>query len=160
MPLTRFEECWPLPTESLPEIPYNLNIVFHCWLSVQWEPSTCRSCQCCQKKGSSKVCGWICSVWPSWVWERQLASTGNSVSWSLCHSSRSSFNRMAFFPSLKQKFIAYRSSNVQIAILKFTSWDNQALVAVPLNRKSKRLVSHLIRCIAIRYWFFKSLRQF
>ena len=21
MPLTRFEECWPLPTESLPEIP-------------------------------------------------------------------------------------------------------------------------------------------
>ena len=27
MPLTRFEECWPLPTESLPELPYNLNIV-------------------------------------------------------------------------------------------------------------------------------------
>ena len=27
-----------------------------CWLSVQWEPSACRSCQCCQKKGSSKVC--------------------------------------------------------------------------------------------------------
>ena len=21
-----------------------------CWLSVQWEPSACRSCQCCQKK--------------------------------------------------------------------------------------------------------------
>ena len=28
MPLTRFEECWPLPTESLPELPYNLNILF------------------------------------------------------------------------------------------------------------------------------------
>ena len=28
MPLNRFEECWPLPTESLPELPYNLNIVF------------------------------------------------------------------------------------------------------------------------------------
>ena len=27
MALTRFEECWPLPTESLPELPYNLNIV-------------------------------------------------------------------------------------------------------------------------------------
>ena len=27
MPLTRFEECWPLPMESLPELPYNLNIV-------------------------------------------------------------------------------------------------------------------------------------
>ena len=48
------------------------------WLSVQWEPSACRSCECCQKKGSSEVCGWICSVWPSWVWESQHASTGNS----------------------------------------------------------------------------------
>ena len=28
MPLTRFEECWPLPQESLPELPSNLNIVF------------------------------------------------------------------------------------------------------------------------------------
>ena len=64
-----------------------------CWLSVQWEPSACRSCQWCQKKGSSKVCGWICSVWPSWVWESQHASTGNSVSWSLGHSSKSSFRR-------------------------------------------------------------------
>ena len=64
-----------------------------CWLSVKWEPSACRSCQCCQKKRSSKVCGWICSVWPSWVWESQHASTGNSVSWSLGHSSRSSFYR-------------------------------------------------------------------
>ena len=28
MPLTRFEECLHLPTESLPELPKNLNIVF------------------------------------------------------------------------------------------------------------------------------------
>ena len=36
------------------------------------DPSACRSCQCCQKKkGSSKVYGWICSVWPSWVWKSQ-----------------------------------------------------------------------------------------
>ena len=63
-----------------------------CWLSVQWEPSASRSCQCCQKKGSSKVCGWICSLWHSWVWESQQASTGNSVSWSLGHSSRFSFH--------------------------------------------------------------------
>ena len=27
MPLTRFEECWSLPMESLSELPYNLNIV-------------------------------------------------------------------------------------------------------------------------------------
>ena len=128
-----------------------------CWLSVQWEPSACRSCQCYQKKGSSKVCGWICSVWPSWVWESQHASTGNSVSWPLGHSSRYSFHCMAFFPSLKQNFIAYCSSKVQIAFLKFTSCDNQALVgfisipavAVDLNLKSSKLVSYLIRCIAI-----------
>ena len=44
------------------------------------------------KKGSSKVYGWICSVWPSSVWESQHASTGNSVSWSLGQSSRSSFH--------------------------------------------------------------------
>ena len=101
-----------------------------CWLSVQWEPSAWRSCQCCPKKGSSKICG---SVWLIWVWESQHASIGNSVSWSLGHSSRSSFHRMAFFPSLKQNFIA-----------KFTSCDNQALVgcipipaiAVHLNLKS------------------------
>ena len=124
--------CWtPLkPQHSIP-----------CWLSVQWEPSACRSCQCCQKKGSSKVCGWICFVWPSWVWESQHASAGNSVSWSLGHSSRFSFHRMA---SLKQNFIAYRSYEVQIAFLKFTSCENQALVgcipvpavAVPLSLKS------------------------
>ena len=27
MPLTQFEEYWPLPTESLPKLPYNLNTV-------------------------------------------------------------------------------------------------------------------------------------
>ena len=53
-----------------------------------------------------------------------------------------------FFPSLKQNFIADRSSKVQIAFLKFTSCDNQALlgyipiaaVAVHLNPKSLKLV--------------------
>ena len=114
------------------------------WLSVQWEPSACRSCQCSKKKGSSKVCGWIRSVWPSWIWESQHAFTGNSVSLSLRHSCRSSFHRMAFFLSLKQNSIAYRSPKVQIAFLKFTSCDNQVLVgcvpipavAIHLNLKS------------------------
>ena len=82
-----------------------------CWLSVYWEPGTGRLFQCCQKKGLSNVCGWICSVWPSWVWESHHASTANYVSWSLGHSSRSSFHRIAFFPSLKQNFIVYHSSS-------------------------------------------------
>ena len=51
---------------------------------------------------------------------------------------------VAFFPSLKQNFIAYRSSKESGCILKFTSCDNQALagcipitaVAVHLNLKS------------------------
>ena len=114
------------------------------WLSVKWEPRAYRSCKCCQKKGSSKVCGWICSVWPSWDRESQHASTGNPVSWSLGHSSRSSFHRMAFFSKLKQNFITFRSSKVQIVFLKFTSCDNEALVgyipiaavAVHFNLKS------------------------
>ena len=57
------------------------------------------------------------------------------------------FVTVAFFLSLKQNFIAYRSSkvsSVQIAFLKFTSCNNQALVgcipiaavAVPLKLKS------------------------
>ena len=118
--------------------------IIPCWLSVQWEPSACRSCTLLSKKGSSNVCRWIYTLWPSWVWEIQHTSTGNSVSWFVDHSSRSSFHRMAFFPSLKQNFIAYRSSEFQIAFLKFTSCDNQVLVgcipiaavAVHLNLKS------------------------
>ena len=35
---------------------------------------------------------------------------------------------VALFSSLKQNFIAYCFSKVQIAFLKFTSCDNQALV--------------------------------
>ena len=35
-----------------------------------------------------------------------------------------------------------------------------AVIAVHFNLKSYELVSHLIRCIAITYWIFKSLRQF
>ncbi len=60
--------------------------------------------------------------------------------------------------------VLLKCPHVQIAFLKFTSCDNQDLVgripvgavAVHLNLKSQKSVSHLIRCIAI----FKSLRQF
>ena len=60
--------------------PLKLQYSSPCWLWFQWELSECRLCPCCQKKGSSWVSGWTCSVWPSWVWEIQHASTGNSVS--------------------------------------------------------------------------------
>ena len=62
---------------------------------------------------------------------------GRKAVWSIPYVS------VAFFPSLKQNFIAYRSKS-QIAFLKFTSCENQVLVgcipipavAVPLNLKS------------------------
>ena len=54
MPLTRFEECWPLPTESLCWTPLKPQHSIPCWLSVQWEPSACRSCQFCQKRNHQK----------------------------------------------------------------------------------------------------------
>ena len=64
--------------------------------------------------------------------------------------------------------VLLKCPHVQTAFLKFTSCDNEAFVgclpipavAVHLNLKSWRLISHLIRCIAITYWIFKSLRQF
>ena len=40
--------CWT-PLKSQHSIP--------CWLSVQWEPSACRSCQCCQKRDHQKFVG-------------------------------------------------------------------------------------------------------
>ena len=63
---------------------------------------------------------------------------GRKAVWSIPYVS------VAFFPSLKQNSIAYRSSKVQIAFLKFSNCDNQALVGcililavgVHLNLKS------------------------
>ena len=51
---------------------------------------------------------------------------------------------VAFFPSLNGILLHIVLPHVQIAFLKFTSWDNQALagcipipaIAVPLNLKS------------------------
>ena len=71
------------------------------------------------------------------------------------------------FSKFKKEFYCLKCRHVQIAFLKFTSRDNQTLVgcipipaiAVHLNLKSWKLVSHLIRCIAITYWIFKSLWQ-
>ena len=62
---------------------------------------------------------------------------GRKAVWSIPYVS------VAFYPCLKHNFIAYRS-HIQIAFLKFTSSDTQALagcipiaaVAVHLNPKS------------------------
>ena len=62
----------------------------------------------------------------------------------------------AFFLSLKQNFIAYCSSKVSDCIFEIHQlWESVvgcipiAAVAVHLNLRPWKFVSHLIRCIAI-----------
>ena len=75
------------------------------------------------------------------------------------------------FPSLKQNFIAYRSSKVSSCpdcIFKIYQLWQSGFSRVHSNSCSScsfepeiiKFVSHLIRCIATTYWIFKSLRQF
>ena len=75
------------------------------------------------------------------------------------------------FPSLKQNFIAYRSSKVfsrPDCILKiYQLWQSgfsrvysNCYCSCSFDAEIIKLVCHLIRCIAMRYWIFKSLRQF
>ena len=82
---------------------------------------------------------------------------GRKAVWSIPYVS------VAFFPSIKQNFIAYRSSKVSDCIFEIDQlWQSGFIripaVAVHLNLKSLKLIIHLIRCIAITYWIFKSLR--
>ncbi len=50
-----------------------------------------------------------------------------------------------FFYRLKQNFIAYRSSKVQIAFLKFTGCDNQALVGcIPIAAVAVHIQPHML----------------
>ena len=58
--LALFEECWPLPTESLPKLPWNLNIVFLVDCLSRGNPVHVDHASVVKKKESSKVCGWIC----------------------------------------------------------------------------------------------------
>ena len=107
MLITRFEECWPLPKESLPELPLNLNIVT---LTLTLGPMNS---------------GLLTSLlFP----HLSSSPTDFLPSWNvLCHSktdvqfmqdapkaflSLPYVSVAAFFPSLKQNFISYRSSKV------------------------------------------------
>ena len=86
---------------------------------------------------------------------------------SLKHSIRF-FGIFSKFKTILLYIVRLKCRHIQIIFLKFTSCDNQALVrcipisalAVNLNLKSEKLVSYLIRCIAIIYWIFKCLWQF
>ena len=75
---------------------------------------------------------------------------------------------VAFFPSLKLNFIAYRSSKVSDWIFEipqlwqsgFSRVYSTSCCSCSFEAEVIKLVSHLIRCIAITCWIFNSLRQF
>ena len=102
MPLTRFEECWPLPTESHPEPhhsnpnPYPLANQFWCIdfvtpptpLIIPTDSVPSLNLLCYSKT------------------DARFMQDGWKAIWSIPYVS------MAFFPCLKQNFIAYRSPKV------------------------------------------------
>ena len=112
MPLTPFEEYWPLPTESLVELPENLNIVT---LTLTFWPINS-------------------SVLTSLLLSHLLSSLTDSLPSLnlLCHSKSDTLSMkdgrktvwsipyvsVAFFPRLKRNFIAYRSSKVSYCIFE------------------------------------------
>ena len=106
MPLTRFEECWLIPKESLPELPYNLN---RATLTLTLWPINS---------------GVLTSLLLPHLSSSLTESLPSLNLW--CHSKNDArfmqdapkavlsipYVSVAFFPSLKQNVIAYRSSEV------------------------------------------------
>ena len=112
MPLTRFEECWPLPKESLPELPKNLNrvtLTLTVWpinsgvLTSLHLPRLSSSL-----KDSLPSLNLLCySTTDAWFMQDDWKAV-----W------RISYVSVAFFPSLKQNFMAYHSSKVSDCIFE------------------------------------------
>ena len=138
MALTRFEECWPLPKESLPGLPYNFNIVT--LTQTLWLINTGVLTSLLLPHLSSSLTDSLPSLsllCHSKTHARFMQDAPKAV-WSIPYVS------VAFFPSLKKMFLYIVLLKCQIAFLKFTSIDNQALVgcipiaavAVHLNLKS------------------------
>ena len=104
MPQTRFEECWPLPTESLPEIPQNLNIVALA-LTV-WPINFGVLSSLLLPHLSSSLTNFLPSLnlLCHSKTDARFMQDGLKAVWIISYVSG------AFFPSLKQNFIAYRPS--------------------------------------------------
>ena len=101
MPLCWFEECWPLPMESLPE----LNIV----TLTLWPINSGVLTSLLLAHLSSSLTDSLASLnllYHSKT-DARLMQDGRKAVWSIPYVSVA-----AFFPSLKQNFIAYRSSKI------------------------------------------------
>ena len=101
---------------------------------------------------------WICHSKA----DARFMQDGRKAVWSIVYVSIASF-----FPCLKQNFIAYRSSKMSShpdRIFEIHDLWQSGFSRVYSNYcrscSFEPEISHLIRCIAIRYWIFKSLRQF
>ena len=130
MPLIRFEECWPLPTESnltLTLWPINSGVLTSLLLPYLSSSPT-DSLPSLNLLCYSKTDAWFMQDGPKAVWSIPYVS-------------------VAFFPSLKQNFIAYDSSKLSSCpdcIFENHQLWNQALVgcipiaavAIDLNLKS------------------------
>ena len=106
MPLTRFEECWPLPTESLPELSLKLNIVT--LTLTLWPINSGVLTSLHLPHLSSSLTDSLPSLnllCHSKTDARFMQDAPKAV-WSIPYVS------VAFFPSLKQNFFAYHSSKV------------------------------------------------
>ena len=104
MPLTQFEECWPLPMESLPELPYYLNIV----TLTLWPINSGVVTSLLLIHLSSFLTDSLLSLnllCHSKTHARFMQDAPKEV-WSIPYVS------VTFYPSFKQNFIAYRSSKV------------------------------------------------
>ena len=112
IPLIRFEECWPLPTESLPELPKNLNIVT--LTLTLWSINSRVLTSLLLPYLSSSLTDTLPSLnllYHSKT-DARFMQDGRKAVWSIPYVS------VAFFPSLKQNFIAYHSSKVSDCIFE------------------------------------------
>ena len=108
MPLTRFDECWPLPKKSLPELPLKLNIVT-LTLTLNLLPinsglltSLLLAHLSSYLTDSLPFLNLLCHS----KTDDRFMQDGRKAVWSIPYVS------VAFFPSSKQNLIAYRSSKV------------------------------------------------
>ena len=113
IPLTRFEECWPLPTESFPELPYNLNIVT--LTLTLWPINSGVLTSLLLPHLLSSLTDSLPSfesLMPHSKTDARFMQDSPKVVWSIPYVS------LAFFPSLKQNFIAYCSIKMSDSIFE------------------------------------------
>ena len=128
MPLTRFEECWPLPTESLAELPWNLNIVT---LSLTLWPINSGVLTPFSSHTSHHPSQTPWLLWISYAIQKLMLDSCKMVEKQSEHSIRF----YGIFCKFKAEILLHIVLlKCQIAFLKFTRCENQSLVGcIPIT---------------------------